>query len=93
MLRINFFLSGTVLSASITYILLLQIRSTTHMITKSLKHLSHQLKNQDDPSKSIWIPAMPSAGLLETIKEGWNNSLRSATLWIQEIDDTNMDKF
>ncbi|KAG5440370.1 hypothetical protein PCANB_001941 [Pneumocystis canis] len=86
MLRINFFLSGTVLSASITYILLLQIRSTTHMITKSLKHLSHQLKNQDDPSKSIWIPAMPSA-------EGWNNSLRSATLWIQEIDDTNMDKF
>ncbi|KAG5440917.1 hypothetical protein PCK2_000072 [Pneumocystis canis] len=74
MLRIKFFLSGTLLSASITYILLLQLRSTTHMISKSLKHLSHQLKNQDDNSKLLWIPAMQSAVNLMSLKNDWKVS-------------------
>ncbi|KAG5520156.1 hypothetical protein PMAC_001232 [Pneumocystis sp. 'macacae'] len=86
MSRIFFFLSGTVLSISTTYILLLQIRSTTYIISKSLEYQSLQLKNQSDTKRLLWIPTIPSMSWMGLIKEKWNNSLRFTSLWIQSIN-------
>ncbi|KAG4305113.1 hypothetical protein PORY_001283 [Pneumocystis oryctolagi] len=85
MLRMRLFSSGVVLSASVTYILLLQIRSTTNIISESLKYCSLQLKDPDNTLKPPWVLMISStwAGL---IKEQWNDNLRSTSLWIQNVD-------
>ncbi|EMR08820.1 hypothetical protein PNEG_02987 [Pneumocystis murina B123] len=74
--RIFFFLSGTILSSSITYILLLQMRSTTCSLSESLTRQSFRLKNHDYFSNPLWMPMVSSANWMELVKERWNNTLR-----------------